>query len=129
MPLTEQARAEIIALFDDWNASLATGDPARVTELFAPDAVMLPTISNWVLTDHDRIFEYFERFMALKPQGRVEKSHVRLYGDIALHAGIYRFTMGATGEEVGARFTFVYRRENGNWMIEHQHSSTLPEKE
>ncbi|MFG3191053.1 SgcJ/EcaC family oxidoreductase [Streptomyces omiyaensis] len=36
---------EIAALFDRWNAALRSGDPERVTELYAEDAVLLPTAS------------------------------------------------------------------------------------
>ena len=35
--------AEVRELFDEWNAALATGDPAQVDALYADDAVLLPT--------------------------------------------------------------------------------------
>lgn len=43
------AQRELIAsLFDDWNAALATKDPQQVANLYAHDAVLLPTVSNEV---------------------------------------------------------------------------------
>ena len=40
---------------------------------------------------------------------------------------MYRFTMGATGDEVLARYSFVYVYEDGQWKIAHHHSSVMPE--
>jgi hypothetical protein len=39
------SQQEIAALFDEWNAALATGDPEKVADLYSPDAVLLPTLS------------------------------------------------------------------------------------
>lgn len=41
--------------------------------------------------------------------------------------GIYEFTMGATGDKVKGRYTFVYVYEDGEWKISHHHSSVMPE--
>jgi hypothetical protein len=38
----------IASLFDDWNQALATKDPETVANLYAHDAVLLPTVSNEV---------------------------------------------------------------------------------
>lgn len=38
----------IASLFDEWNAALATKDPQQVANLYAHDAVLLPTVSNEV---------------------------------------------------------------------------------
>jgi len=35
--------------------------------------------------------------------------------------------MGATGKKVQGRYTFVYVYEDGEWKINHHHSSVLPE--
>jgi SnoaL-like domain len=35
--------------------------------------------------------------------------------------------MGATGDEVMARYSFVYVYEDGQWKIAHHHSSVMPE--
>lgn len=38
--------------FNIWNAALQTGDPNKVASLYAPDGVLLPTVSNVVRKDH-----------------------------------------------------------------------------
>ena len=35
--------------------------------------------------------------------------------------------MGATGDKVLARYSFVYVKEDGEWKIAHHHSSAMPE--
>jgi hypothetical protein len=42
------AREMIASLFDAWNQALATKDPNKVADLYAHDAVLLPTVSNEV---------------------------------------------------------------------------------
>ncbi|KAL3936707.1 MAG: hypothetical protein SGARI_002441, partial [Bacillariaceae sp.] len=36
--------------------------------------------------------------------------------------------MGATGAMVKARYTFLYKFEDGQWKIAHHHSSQMPEE-
>jgi hypothetical protein len=45
------AREMIATLFDDWNEALATKNPEKVANLYAHDAVLLPTVSNEVSSD------------------------------------------------------------------------------
>ncbi|MEX1058782.1 MAG: SgcJ/EcaC family oxidoreductase [Natronospirillum sp.] len=120
--------AEILALFDRWNAALASGDPDRVAQKFAAEGVLLPTMSNEMRRDHAGIRDYFEGFMKLKPQGEIEQHYVRRYGDIAINSGTYKFTFG-NGDQVRARYTFIYRWDGDRWLIVEQHSSAMPEKD
>ncbi|WIA23804.1 hypothetical protein OEZ85_013479 [Tetradesmus obliquus] len=125
-------REAIAALFDTWNAALATKDPAAVADLYGHDAVLLPTVSNEVRTTRAGIVDYFSNFLKLSPQGKVDQSTIRLLSpDVALHSGVYSFTLNpAEGETkiVQARFTFLYRKYgNGHWRIAEHHSSAMPE--
>jgi uncharacterized protein (TIGR02246 family) len=120
------AESEILALFDQWNAALQTGDAARVTELYADDAILLPTISNKVRHNHTEIRDYFEWFMPQGASGVIDEANVRVFGDLALNSGRYTFTF-ADGSSVAARFTYVYRRTANGWRIIEHHSSRMPE--
>ncbi|MFI9815843.1 SgcJ/EcaC family oxidoreductase [Saccharothrix variisporea] len=118
---------EVQALFGEWNRALATLDPGKVAERYTADAVLLPTVSNKVRTGHAEIADYFEHFLQGKPQGQILDSRVWILGpDTALDAGTYRFTTDSG--TVDARYTFVYERANGTWLIKHHHSSAMPEK-
>ncbi|WP_309107322.1 SgcJ/EcaC family oxidoreductase [Arthrobacter sp.] len=127
IPANTISEQQVQALFEKWNASLATGDPAKVDAMYATDAVLLPTVASSV---HDTSAErvgYFTAFLQNDPSGSVDEGVVRTLGPAAVsHSGLYSFTMGTTGEVVKARFTFVYERINGEWKIVEHHSSKEP---
>lgn len=122
--------AEVRALFDRWNGSLKTLDPAKVTANYSDDAVLLPTVSNKPRTNHAEIQDYFVHFLEKKPQGKIDKSHVKIACNKATDVGVYTFTLSDKAghqQQVKARYSFVYEYKNGQWLISHHHSSAMPE--
>jgi len=122
---------EIKALFAGWNAALATGDAQKVADRYAPAAVLLPTMSNQVRSTRAEIVDYFEHFLRGRPAGEVLDSHVAvLDADDAIDAGTYRFALTKDGKPstVDARYTFVYEKAGGQWLIVNHHSSAMPEQ-
>ncbi len=124
-------KKEIAALFKRWESSLRTRDAEKVAENYAPDAVLIPTVSNKVRTDHEGIKDYFEHFLQKKPKGKINSSNISIGCNEAFDAGTYTFTL--TGEDgkksdVPARYTFIYELREGKWLITHHHSSGMPEK-
>jgi uncharacterized protein (TIGR02246 family) len=118
---------EVRSLFFLWNDALATGDSRLVAKRYAKDAVLLPTVSDTPRTDYDLIKDYFDSFLLKKPQGVITDGNIKIGNGWAQDAGIYEFTMGATGDKVKARYSFVYVYEDGQWKIAHHHSSVMPE--
>ncbi|MFI5532885.1 SgcJ/EcaC family oxidoreductase [Kitasatospora sp. NPDC051853] len=122
---------QIAALFDQWNAALQSGDPAKVAERYAEDAVLLPTASPQIRTNRAEITDYFEHFLQKKPRGEKIRSVINVLDkDSALDAGVYRFHLtdlktGVT-KAVEARYTYEYEKRNGKWLIVNHHSSVLP---
>ncbi|WP_018864185.1 MULTISPECIES: SgcJ/EcaC family oxidoreductase [Thioalkalivibrio] len=114
--------------FETWNDALQTGDAARVTELYAEDAVLLPTVSRVPRTNHAEIQNYFEHFLESRPYGTIDSRNVRLGCNQLTDVGIYTFRMTVDGEteEVQARYTFAYEHRDGQWRIAHHHSSKMP---
>jgi uncharacterized protein (TIGR02246 family) len=127
----EPANKEDIAkLFDKWNAALQTGKPDEVVKLYAPKAILLPTVSNKVRHNHAEIKDYFEHFLEYNPMGKINEQNIRVYGTVAINSGIYTFKLTKDGKanEVQARYTFVYHRQGDDWLIVEHHSSAMPEK-
>ena len=58
---------------------------------------------------------------------KIESGNIIVGTNWAQDAGIYEFTMGATGAKVKGRYTFVYVFEAGEWKISQHHSSVMPE--
>ena len=118
---------EIAALFDQWNRAVQDGDSGKVADLYAPDAILLPTLSNRVRRSRAEIMDYFDHFLARGPSGRIDESDIRVFGQIAINSGIYTFTF-RDESSAPARFTFVYHWNGEHWMIVEHHSSLLPEQ-
>jgi uncharacterized protein (TIGR02246 family) len=123
-PITED---EVRGLFSLWNNALATLEPKKVAARYAKKGVLLPTVSDTPRTDFESIEDYFVNFLKLKPQGEILESHVTIGNNWCQDVGIYEFTMGATGKKVKGRYSFVYVYEDGEWKINHHHSSIMPE--
>merc|ERR1712157_375698 len=123
-PITKE---EVQGLFKLWNDALATNDPEKVADRYSNFGVLLPTVSDTPRTDYPGIVDYFTNFLKLKPQGEILESDVIVGTNWAQDAGIYEFTMGATGAKVKGRYTYVYVFEDGQWKISQHHSSVMPE--
>ncbi len=129
-PGAAPSETQIGALFERWNAAVESGDPEKVAALYAPDAVLLPTLSPQVRTTHDGIVDYFEHFLAGNPSGKRILSIIKVLDNrTAIDTGLYRFTFpnaDGTTRSVDARYTFVYEKQAGEWWIINHHSSLLP---
>ena len=126
-PTKTALKDEIAGLFDVWNKALQTQEPKEVSALYAPNAILLPTLSNMVRHTTEEREDYFEHFLAKGPSGVIDQSNIRTFGDLAIHSGIYTFTFSTTGASVAARFTFVYAWNGTKWQIMEHHSSLMPE--
>ena len=118
---------DIIQLFSNWNDAIQTGDPDKVTAMYAEDAVLLPTVSNQVRHNHPEIRDYFVSFLAKSPSGEINEANPRqLTDDLVSNTGVYTFTFG-DGAQVMARYSYVYKCIGGEWKIIEHHSSMMPE--
>jgi uncharacterized protein (TIGR02246 family) len=124
--------AQVESLFSEFNSAWATKNPDTVTSLFTKDAVLLATVSNTPRTDHAAIRDYFVGFLKPSPVGTINSSTVKIGCNTAARLGTWTVTVtdAATGAktDIKARYSFMYRIEDGKWKIDHLHSSMMPEK-
>jgi len=131
MKCAEATPAQVEGLFSQFNAAWATKDPAKVTPLFAKDAVLLATVSNTPRTTPEAINDYFVGFLKNSPVGTIQTSTVQVGCNIATRLGTWDVAL--TNPEtkavtvVKARYSFIYKLEDGAWKIYHLHSSMMPE--
>ena len=118
---------QVAALFDRWNNALKTLNPDEVVRNYAPDAVLLPTVSNKPRLTQEERKDYFVHFLEGKPVGQIDMRVIKLGCNDAIDTGIYTFTFG-DGHTVKARYTFTYVLRGGKWLISSHHSSAMPEK-
>lgn len=123
---------QLDTLFTKFNDAWATKNPDTVTALFDDDAVLLATVANVPRTDHAGIRDYFVKFLKNSPVGTINTSTVKSGCNWAVRAGTWTvvLTDPNTGAktDVRARYSFLYQFEDGQWKIEHLHSSAMPEK-
>ncbi len=129
---TAVTQAGVESQFAKFNQAWATKDPATVTKLFAKDAVLLATVSNTPRTTPAAIQDYFVGFLKNSPVGEINSSTVSLGCNMATRLGTWTVTLTDpnTGAKtpVKARYSFIYKFEDGQWKIYHLHSSMMPEK-
>jgi uncharacterized protein (TIGR02246 family) len=118
---------EVASLFDRWNASLQTGDAAKVVANYDKKSILLPTVSNKPRLTADEKKDYFEHFLERKPVGTIDSRTIEVDCKTAVDAGLYTFKFG-DGSSVHARYTFTYKWNGKQWLITSHHSSAMPER-
>ncbi|WP_298162390.1 SgcJ/EcaC family oxidoreductase [Brevundimonas sp.] len=122
--------AGVEAQFERFNAAWATQDPDVVTALFTEEPVLLPTLSNVPRTTRESIRDYFVGFLRNRPVGRIDTSSVEIDCRTASRVGTWTVTLtdpaSGAARDVAARYSFIYRFEQGDWKIDHLHSSVMP---
>lgn len=122
--------AAVADLFRKWNLALATLDSSKVAALYWPNAVLLPTVSNVPRTDTALITDYFDHFLKKSPRGTIVRRITHHACNVSVDAGLYDFSVmdpAGNASTVSARYTFVYTYRDGEWKIQHHHSSAMPE--
>lgn len=114
-----------------WAAAFNAGDMAGLLALYHPQAVLWGTTSAVLLHTTEGITAYFQRTFSTRPAPQVQmgEARTRVLGDVALCSGAYTLQLsGPQGEArtLAARFSFAYRRVNGQWLIVDHHSSVSP---
>ncbi len=114
-------------VIDEWLQAVNAGAPNKVCALYAPDAILLPTLSDAICNTPERINAYFETFLD-RPDftAKLVSCYVQQYSEIKIDSGIYAFEWtdedSGTVQRACARFTFVIR---DGLIVEH-HSSLRP---
>ena len=120
---------DVTAATRAWAEAYNSRDPQKIQALYAPDAVFWGTSSPTLRDTPALIGEYFKNSPS-QPNARVELGEfkVRVWGDTAASTGSYTFTDMRDGQAVRrpARFSFVFHKQEGRWMIVDHHSSSVP---
>jgi len=132
--LTGPARAneqqEVAAAFASWRAALSSGKAENIVRLYDKDAILLATLAEKPLTTQQQRLEYFTKLAALPEiAASVTAEYIRVLDeDSAVISGLYYFSFKKDGESVviPARYSFVYEKRDGAWIIIEHHSSKVP---
>ena len=127
---SKAASEEIANATQAWASAYDSRTTSRIVAQYAPDAVFWGATSKSIRNNPATITEYFAN-VANTPNNRVVigEQTIRVYGDIGLNSGTYTFNgVLPDGKLVptAARFTFVFRKTEGRWLIVDHHSSRVP---
>lgn len=132
---TETNKDEVLVKdkYYEWCKSIAKahGDSNIMTRFYAHQAILLPTLSEKTLSNKQgELDEYFKILTSYPDIQCTPKSlNTRMYKETAINSGLYLFSYkNDSGKvvQIPARFTFVYHKENGDWLIIKHHSSKMP---
>lgn len=122
---------EVNAAFANWRKALSSGKADNIVKLYDKDAILLATLAAKPLTTQEARTEYFTKLTAKqKLTATVDEEHTKLLDEnSAVLSGLYtfRFEEGGKTVEIPARYSFVFEKEDGQWMIVEHHSSKLPQ--
>jgi len=113
-----------------WAEILSAGRIDDLLALYAPDAILVPTLSDAIRDREDGRRRYFENFLADgTPRCTIDHESPRISGKLStvVIGGIYTFTFQRDGrrDQVPARFLFTYEQIQDRWLITGHHSSRL----
>lgn len=123
-------KEEVAAATQAWAAAMTNHDVARVVALYDSKAVLWGTRSPTLRDSPATVRGYFNILRTVPPSYKavLGEQRIRVYGDTAINTGTYTFSEVRDGKEITrpARFSFVYRRVGGRWLIVDHHSSAVP---
>jgi uncharacterized protein (TIGR02246 family) len=122
-------QGDIAALTSAWVDAFNSRDAARIAALYDPQAVLFGLDAKTPVSGTAAIDAYYGQ-AAGDATARVAlgEHRVRGYGDMVVDGGICNFfgVRDGKAELVPARYTLVYRKRGGKWLIVAHHSSRVP---
>jgi uncharacterized protein (TIGR02246 family) len=118
---------EAYAVVERWAQTFNEGDADATATLYAPGATIWGTLGQHLTTSPTDIRTYFVEAARAGLRVRLQPHVLSPTSETcAIDAGHYEFTRTPDGQAFPARYSFVLVKQNGAWMIAHQHSSLLP---
>jgi hypothetical protein len=125
----QDTQDQIAAATRAWQAAYDTRDPKSIVAMYDSQAVLWGTAAKTIAPNPGAVWDYFKN-AATRPNARVVigEQHIRVFGDTGFNSGYYTFTDVRDGQVVPrpSRFTFVFHKRAGKWLIVAHHSSALP---
>jgi len=115
-------------ILNSWQHHLNEKNLSGVLKLYDTRCVMIPTFSSEILTDHEKIKEYFVKVIEVQ-KGKVEFqpnsiSEQQIRENMYLLSGNYFFHLREKGN-IPARFSFLVNLLNENPILHHHSSRSI----
>lgn len=120
---------QVAAATQAWQVAYDSRDPKNIVGLYDAEAVLWGTAAKTIAATPTAVWDYFKN-AAARPNARVVigEQHIRVFGDTAFNSGYYTFMDVRDGQAVSrpSRFTLVFHRKAGKWLVVAHHSSAMP---
>lgn len=120
------ASEEANGVLDRWSAAYTSNDPDAIVKMYAPEAILLGTVSPVISIGTEAIQKYFSVIKGSGNRNAIQERHTIVLDDNAVViTGFYEFTRMKDGQASPApsRFTMLVIKSGGEWRIAHHHSS------
>jgi uncharacterized protein (TIGR02246 family) len=130
-PAFASDKTDVEAATGKWIDAFNRKSTRDIVALYAPDAVFFGTSSPLLRDKPELVRDYFKDLSGLGDAViSMEEHRVQVFGKVAINTGFYtRSAQQPDGKTVRnpARFSFVYEKRGGKWLIVNHHSSALPQ--
>ncbi len=135
LPLTASAgtQEELEKAYNNWATALSSANPDNIVSLYGEESILLATIHPEPISNQQDRRDYFAKLMK-NPNLKVTLNSSifqQISDNAGIVSGIYTFSFTDKDERVKtipARFSFVFTKEGGKWLISNHHSSKIPEQ-
>jgi len=120
-----------LEVLKEWMDGVNTANIEKLVNLYDEEAIMIPTFSNRILNNQEKIRDYFEKVGAKKDLSITlhdKTVHTQELGDqLFCISGIYKWCFSIDEEPLTfeARFSYVFDLKRSRPIINH-HSSQIP---
>lgn len=120
-----------LEILQEWMNGINTADVEKLLSLYNEDSVLIPTFSNRLLDNKEKIKDYFEKV------GTKEQLSIALHDNTVITqelaenifsvSGIYNWRFDIDGElfNFEARFSYIFDLSKDSPIL-HHHSSQIP---
>ncbi|MBS0239595.1 MAG: nuclear transport factor 2 family protein [Proteobacteria bacterium] len=112
---------EIVQLLNRWRTEFASGDPDRVSALYADEASLIATKDGPPYQGKEAIRSYFKDLLVKRPTVSIRPSSLTADCGTAVVSGpvVYRLTGERKGTRavLGGTYTAEYALKDGKWWI------------
>jgi len=118
-------------IYNEWVEAMVCpkNNIQRVLNLYHEDAILLPTFSPIICTTREQLNTYFKNLITLPTLSiTTDEFFPTECNKVIVNSGIYTFQY-LSGDRlitIPARFSFVYKKFDTQWLIINHHSSVLP---
>ena len=117
-----------LEILNSWQQHLNEKNLSGVLKLYDTRCVLIPTFSSEILTDHEKIKEYFVKMIEVQ-KGKVEFqpnsiSEQQVRANMYLLSGNYFFHL-MEKKNISARFSFLVNLLNENPILHHHSSRSI----